>query len=153
MMTRKELVEKIIQEFEGCKLHAYRDSAGVATIGIGTTIYPDQVKVEMGNVCTKLQAEAYLRHHLEVKVYPQVNKYFTGKLPSDQLYASVCSIVYNCGAGILTGESFTKAKNSMKLEDFASAFKKWNKIRVDGQLVVSKGLANRREKEVSYFTV
>ena len=36
----------LISSFEGIRLNAYDDGVGVWTIGIGTTIYPNGVKVK-----------------------------------------------------------------------------------------------------------
>jgi GH24 family phage-related lysozyme (muramidase) len=44
-------------------LTAYKDGAGVWTIGRGTTIYPDGSHVKQGDTCTLEQAEEYCTHH------------------------------------------------------------------------------------------
>ena len=42
----------LISSFEGIRLNAYDDGVGVWTIGIGTTIYPNGVKVKKGDKCS-----------------------------------------------------------------------------------------------------
>ena len=46
----------LIKEFEGCRLEAYLDPAGVPTIGYGHTS-----GVKMGQVITQNTADEYLR--------------------------------------------------------------------------------------------
>ena len=38
---------KFLKNNEGCILHPYRDSVGIATIGIGNTFYEDGSRVKM----------------------------------------------------------------------------------------------------------
>ena len=54
----------IICDFEGKRLVAYDDGVGVWTIGFGTTIYPNGIKVKKGDTCTEAQAKEYMAHDL-----------------------------------------------------------------------------------------
>ena len=54
----------LIREFEGFVASAYLCPANVWTIGIGTTIYPNGVKVKKGDKCTLEQAHEYLAHDM-----------------------------------------------------------------------------------------
>ena len=63
--TISEIGLKLIAQFEGCYLQAYLCPANVWTIGIGTTVYPNGVKVKKGDKCTEEQALKYLRHDLK----------------------------------------------------------------------------------------
>lgn len=57
--------QNFIKNFEGLKLNPYKCSAGVPTIGYGTTVYPNGVKVTMkDNPITKEQANEYFLHDL-----------------------------------------------------------------------------------------
>jgi lysozyme len=51
---------KLIKHFEGCKLLAYRDSAGIWTIGWGHTR-----NVKQGDTCSQEQADQWLLEDLE----------------------------------------------------------------------------------------
>ena len=64
MKISKKGIE-LIKSFEGTKLKAYKCSAGIPTIGIGTTRYPNGNQVKIGDTCTLEQAETYLKHDLE----------------------------------------------------------------------------------------
>jgi lysozyme len=51
---------KLIEHFEGCKLEAYQDTAGIWTIGYGHT-----KNVKQSDVCTQDQANAWLIEDLQ----------------------------------------------------------------------------------------
>ncbi len=53
----------LIQEFEGVRLEAYRDSAGLWTIGCGHLL-DDQDRDWSGLTCTPEELDAYLRADL-----------------------------------------------------------------------------------------
>ena len=59
-MKTTDILLKKIMEFEGCRLKAYRDAAGVATIGYGHT-----KGVRMGDMITAWCAKEYLRQDIE----------------------------------------------------------------------------------------
>ena len=59
-MKTTDILLKKIMEFEGCRLEAYRDAAGVATIGYGHT-----KGVRMGDMITAWCAKVYLRQDIE----------------------------------------------------------------------------------------
>lgn len=59
MLTSEILFEKI-KQFEGCKLEAYKDAAGVPTIGYGHTYH-----VRMGDKISQYYAEDMLRRDIE----------------------------------------------------------------------------------------
>lgn len=54
----------LIISFEDLKLDAYDDGVGVWTIGYGTTVYPNGVRVKQGDNCTLGQAKKYFAHDL-----------------------------------------------------------------------------------------
>ena len=55
-MKISEEGKDLIKLFEGVRLKAYKCSAGVPTIGIGNTYYPNGDKVKMGDTITLEQA-------------------------------------------------------------------------------------------------
>lgn len=89
---------KLIMEFEGCRLAAYKCAAGVWTIGYGHT-----AGVHSGMTITQAQADAYLLEDV-AKFEKYVNKSayvpVTDKLNQNQFDALV-SFAFNCGAGNL----------------------------------------------------
>ena len=61
-MTLMRISDKgivLIKQYGGCKLFAYRDSVGVATIGYGHT-----KGVRMGQAITQRQADEFLREDI-----------------------------------------------------------------------------------------
>lgn len=89
---------KLIMEFEGCRLAAYKCAAGVWTIGYGHT-----AEVVEGQTITQAQAEEYLKQDVaKFEKYVNNSAYVpgTGKLNQNQFDALV-SFAFNCGAGNL----------------------------------------------------
>ena len=84
----------LIRLFEGCFLKAYKDSVGIATIGIGTIKYPNGVAVKMGDTCTEDQAYEYLNHEVESKV-AAINKLLTGIQLNQNQFDAIVSLTYN----------------------------------------------------------
>ena len=50
--TTSDIGVDLISGFEGTRFTAYDDGVGVWTIGTGTTVYPNGVKVKQGDTCT-----------------------------------------------------------------------------------------------------
>jgi len=134
-----------IKEHEGLRLVAYLDSVGVWTIGYGDT-GPDVVK---GLTITKEEAEKRLRKRL-VEFEGYVNTYVKVPLKQHQFDALV-SLVYNIGPANFKTSTLLKKLNAGDYIGAADQFLVWDKGRVDGKLVVIKGLANRRAKERKQF--
>ncbi len=134
-----------IKEHEGLRLVAYLDSVGVWTIGYGDT-GPDVVK---GLTITKEEAEKRLRKRL-VEFEGYVNTYVKVPIKQHQFDALV-SLVYNIGPTNFKTSTLLKKLNAGDYIGAADQFLVWNKGRVDGKLVVIKGLANRRAKERKQF--
>lgn len=134
-----------IKEHEGLRLVAYLDSVGVWTIGYGDT-GPDVVK---GLTITKEEAEKRLRKRL-VEFEGYINTYVKVPLKQHQFDALV-SLVYNIGPTNFKTSTLLKKLNAGDYTGAADQFLAYNKGRVDGKLVVIKGLANRRAKERKQF--
>lgn len=96
-MTTSQAGIDLIRSFEGCRLTAYQDSAGIWTIGIGATFYPGGDKVKKGDTITQQQADDMLRDMLpefEKKVLARVKR----PLKQNEFDAAV-SFCYNAGTG------------------------------------------------------
>ena len=104
----------LIKSFEGTKLKAYKCSAGIATIGIGTTRYPNGNSVKIGDTCTLEQAETYLKHDLE-RFEDSVNR-LVGLKIHQFMYDSLVSFAYNLGAGALQSSTLLKKVNLGKFK-------------------------------------
>ena len=135
----------LICSFEGLRLQAYDDGVGVWTIGCGTTVYPNGVKVKKGDVCTLDQAKAYMANDL--KHFEQtVNSAVTVPLNQNQ-YDALVSLTYNIGQGAFRDSTLLRKLNEKDYKGAAAQFAVWNK----GGGKVMQGLVNRRAKERKLF--
>jgi lysozyme len=135
----------LISSFEGIRLNAYDDGVGVWTIGIGTTTYPNGVKVKKGDKCTLDQAKEYFAHDLK-RFESSVNKLVKVPLSQNQFDALV-SLTYNIGSGNFASSTLLKKLNAKDYQGAADQFPRWNKAK--GKVL--NGLVRRREAERALF--
>ena len=135
MKASNKLIGKI-KEFEGYRDKAYRDAAGVLTIGYGTTR-----NVKEGQTCTEEQAEEWLREDLElaerfVSTIPEIDT--QGK------FDAVVDFVYNCGIGAFENSTLLKKiKSHAPTEEIQAQFRRW----VYAKGIELPGLVKRRNWE------
>ena len=137
---------ELIKHYEGLYLETYLCPAKVATIGYGTTVYPNGEKVKLGDKITKEEAEVYLQYEIK-KIEKQFNLGL--KLNEDQKDACV-SFIYNLGIGNFKSSTLLK---KMKVDPndptIEQEFMKW--INANGKPL--EGLRKRRHSEwVLYST-
>lgn len=125
----------LIKKFEGCKLEAYRCSAGVWTIGFGHT-----KNVKKGDKITRNQAEEYLKDDLRIFEY-YVNTNVEQILNQNQ-FDSLVSFTYNCGLKNL--KTLVKDRNIIQI---GNAMLLYNKA--CGKIL--NGLKSRRKAERELF--
>lgn len=130
---------KLIMEFEGCRLAAYKCAAGVWTIGYGHT-----AGVSKGQTITQAQAEEYLKQDV-AKFESYVNNAayvpITEQLTQNQFDALV-SFAYNCGAGNL--KTLCAGRTAAQI---ATVVLQYNKA--GGKELA--GLTKRRKAEAALF--
>ena len=127
---------ELIKSFEGLRLTAYKDSAGIWTIGYGHT----------GNVTpsmkiTEDQADAFLQQDLAI-AEKAVNEKCKNLYLNENQFSALVSFTYNCGAGNLA----KLIKNRSK-DQIADALLLYNKA--GGKTL--QGLVRRREAEQKLF--
>lgn len=132
---------KLIKNFEGCRLQAYKCPAGVWTIGYGHT--GQEVKENMK--ITQEQAEKYLKTDLIVHCN-NVLKSVTVPLTQNQFDALV-SFEYNVGYYALRGSTLLKLLNQKNYKGASEQFKRW----VYAGKKVLPGLVKRRNAEKELF--
>lgn len=132
----------LIRKYESCKLSAYRCPAGVATVGWGTTVYPDGTPVKIGDKITQEQADAYMEHYIINNIAPHIKDLDL----TDNQRIAVESLIYNIGAS-----AFKKSKcyKAIKAKDWGSAYREWEWITAGGKVL--NGLIKRREEERYLF--
>lgn len=135
----------LITSFEDLRLDAYDDGVGVWTIGIGTTVYPNGVKVKKGDVCTKAEAVSFFQHDLR-RFETAVNQAVNVVINQNQFDALV-SLAYNIGEAAFKGSTLVKQLNAANYKAAADQFPQWNK----GGGKVLKGLVRRRAAEAELF--
>jgi lysozyme len=147
--ARPDLV-KLLKREEGLRLKPYLCSAGVPTIGIGATTYPDGTPVRLSDPAitermamqmVAVEADRYMSAVLDVcKVWPTVN----------QLVA-MASLAYNIGVGAFGKSTVLRLHNRGDHDGAARAFGLWNKAKVRGKLTVLNGLTARRARESALY--
>ena len=143
----------LIKSFEGLRLSAYLDSASVPTIGYGSIMYPSGIAVKEGDTITEQQAEDLLSWEINIKT-SAVSTYVLPVTLNQNQFDSLVSFAYNEGCGALHGSTLLKLILANPSNPaITNQFCVWDKIHVDGQLISSAGLLNRRRKEAElYFT-
>lgn len=131
----------LIKKHEGCKLRAYRCSAGVLTIAFGHTD-----GVTEGMSCNQEQADSWLEQDVKMAA-AAVNQLVTAPINQNQFDALV-SFTFNLGAGNLGKSTLLKTLNNGAYTEAANQFKRWN---LAGSQV-SKGLIARRKTEQELFS-
>lgn len=135
----------IIKEHEGWSAKRYLDTAGYATIGWGHKILPG----ETFTLISKEQGEALLTADIE-RTRRGILPHITRPMNKNQEAAAI-SLAFNIGVTAFKNSTLLKKWNAGDKAGAAAEFLRWNKERKDGQLVVNRGLAARREKEKTLF--
>lgn len=136
----------LIKQFEGCKLTAYRDIAGIWTIGYGTTAAAGLgIAPEKGMTITQERADDLLRQGVE-KFATAVDAMITAKINANEFGACV-SLAYNIGNNAFSKSTVLRELNAGRKDKAAAAFRMWNKA--GGKVV--QGLVNRRNAEAALF--
>lgn len=131
----------LIKEFEGCKLDAYQDVAGIWTIGYG------HIKgVEPGMHFTQQQADQALMDDLQ-GTENAVGSAVAGVLTGDNQFSAMVSLCFNIGSGNFRSSSVLRDHRAGDFDKAADAFLQWNKARVQGVLQPVAGLTRRRTAE------
>ena len=133
---------ELIKKFEGCKLEAYKCSAGVLTIGYGHTggVNPyDEISQE--------EAENLLKEDI-TKFEKYVEDNVKIDLKQNQFDALV-AWTFNLGVGNLRSSTMLKELNNLNYKKVPSEMKRWNKA--GGKTL--NGLVRRREAEALLFVV
>ena len=147
----------LIAQFEGLRLKPYLCSAGVPTIGYGSTFYPSGRKVTMRDKPITQETAFWMLKQVANMFAKDVDSLVTSNINQNQFNALV-SFAFNLGSDIdadnipegLGDSRLLKRVNANPNDpEIAREFVKWNKA---GGLVLD-GLTKRRLKEAElYFT-
>ncbi len=130
---------KFLEREEGVVLRAYRDVAGVWTIGAGLTAASGVITPKAGMVITRAQASALLARALSENYEPAVRKAMP---PADQQeFDGAVSFHFNTGA--ISRASWVRAWLKGDWDGVRAGLRKW--VKGDGKVL--PGLQRRREAE------
>lgn len=135
----------LIKQWEGCKLKAYKDVAGIWTVGYGLTSRAGFIDVGPDTVMTQEEADWYLEqvvNDFASKISPMI----TAPINENQ-FAAFVSLAYNIGVGAFKKSSALRRFNAGQIMEVPAAMRMWKKA--GGKVV--QGLVNRREAEVKLF--
>ncbi len=141
---------KLIQEYEDFRAKAYLDIKGVPTIGFGTTYYQDGTKVQLGDICTRSQAEAWFMNDCKA-LDAFLDRNVTQKKLTQNQFDALASFIYNVGRNAFIGSTMYRLIKLGKMKEAADEFLRWDKVTINGEKVSSQGLLNRRKKERALF--
>ncbi len=134
----------LVKHFEGRRLDAYTDAAGVRTIGYGHT-----GRVGRRDSITPEKADEYLRRDLrtaQAAVLRHVNVPLNGNEN-----AALVSLAFNIGEKAFARSTCVKLLNQGKRQRAADEMERFVKAHVGGRLVTLKGLELRRKAERELF--
>ena len=136
----------LIKRYEGLKLKAYLCPAKVATIGYGSTRYPDGRRVILTDKLTN-EAEAT---QLLLSTLAAFEKTVNNLLPNVNQcqFDALVSLCYNIGSSALSKSTLIrKAKVNANDPSILDEFMRWNKA---GGKVLA-GLTTRRAEEAKLY--
>jgi len=135
-----------LADLEGLELQAYKCSAGVWTIGLGSTFYANGSKVKRGDEITKEQAYQ-LFHLVAIRFEKVINDNVKKPINQNQFNALFC-FAYNIGiTGFINSTLLRYLNVNPNDGNIAKQFLRWNKVA--GEEI--KGLTNRRIKESALY--
>ena len=147
---------ELLKHWEGRILHAYDDANdqpvnpgdqvhGKLTIGYGHTgndVFP-------GLTWNQAQADSSLANDIAA-VSGQIVPLITANLNDNQFSAFVC-FAFNIGLGGFAGSSALHQANAGNLAAIPGCMALWDKTTINGHLVVSPGLKDRRAAEIALW--
>jgi lysozyme len=140
LMTISQKGIDLIKTFEGCKLFAYRDSVGIATIGYGHT-----KDVRMGMSITQKQAEEFLKS--DIKPIERILNGMGINYTQNQ-FDALTSWIFNLGEGKFKGSTMYKNIVARKSDaEITDQMVKW--VNAGGRPLL--GLKKRRVAEANMF--
>jgi lysozyme len=137
----------LIKKFEGFRANPYLCSAGIPTIGYGSTYYENGVRVKLSDSpISEEWAEELLKKNV-VHYDVAVNSLTRDDITQNQ-YDALVSFAYNVGVTNFKNSTLLKRVNANpKDPNITNQFMKW--IRAGGRVI--KGLILRRREEAQLY--
>lgn len=143
--TSDAMAERLIRQCEGCKLAPYQDTAGVWTIGIGSTMIAGRRVTAATPPITQAVADALLLADMHGRC-AAIDAMVTVPV-ADHERAALISFAYNLGVGALRGSMLLRKLNAGDRQGAADQFPAW--CHAGGRVVA--GLQTRRALERAVF--
>ncbi|SDE01194.1 lysozyme [Riemerella columbipharyngis] len=148
-MNTKEILQeatKIICEFEGFREYAYKDSAGVWTIGYGQTNTIHGGKIHEYQRIKKEEALYFVQEKVE-KIYYNIMGRISIPLQKSQ-YIALISLIYNIGESAFNRSILLKKINrEYEIQDIKKEWLRWSYVKG----IWNKALYKRRVKEFNIY--
>jgi lysozyme len=142
---------KFLEQNEGTVLHPYLDSTGKPTIGIGSTFYPDGSPVTMSDPDITMEQAQAIASSAVANIFLGLSSVLPTSLNQNQI-DSILDFCYNLGFGAFRGSTLFRLITANHADPaIRAAFLMWDKEHVDGQLVFSQDLADRRAREADLY--
>lgn len=138
------LCEALLHRWEGMVLRPYLCSAGVPTIGLGSTRYLDGRAVTLNDPPITREHALILAREQVRRRYLRAVRAYCPNLTEPRKAAALCSWTYNAGPGALRGSTLRRTINAEDNEAVPPQWRRWNKA--GGRVV--RGLTLRREAEL-----
>lgn len=142
----------LIKQFEGLRLHAYPDIAGVWTIGYGSTYYKNGLRIKPGDVLANVAAADDLFAYT-LQTYEQAVNQLVKIVLNQNQFDALTSFTYNEGTGALAESHLLTYLNEGNLAAAAAQFLIWNKITdpATSKKIINPDLVKRRQIESTLF--
>jgi lysozyme len=136
---------KLIKEFEGLRLEAYKDIAGIWTIGHGHIRTAVQ-----GMIINMERALELLKGDLKSTEEGVTRALGNWPTTSNQ-FAAMVALAYNIGVNAFKNSTVLREHLAGNHEQAAEAFLMWDKATIGGKLQPVAGLMRRREAEAELY--
>lgn len=131
---------KLIKDFEGLRLQAYRCPSGVWTIGYGHT-----KNVQPGQTISREEAERFFQEDI-AECEACVTQWVKVPLTTNQ-FSALVSFVFNCGCNAFRQSTLLRLLNQGDYQGAADQLLRW----INGDKGPLEGLRRRREAERKLF--
>lgn len=125
----------LIKMREGSRTHAYLDTKGIPTIGVGHT-----AGVQMGDCITDEQVLDLLREDIAI-VEVAINSLVTVQLTQNQ-FDALCSFIFNVGVNAFKNSTLLRRLNFQDYMGASQAFDMWH---------IPPEITSRRNSEKAQF--
>ncbi len=132
-----------IAGYEGYSATAYKDTGGISTVGFGHT----GPEVKPGTRVTVVQALNTLGRDVGKTERALQSCLGDDVLLTQNEWDAYVTLAYNVGAGAVCRSSIKPKLKAGQYQAACETILGFNKVRVNGKLVESKGLTNRRKGE------